>query len=98
MTYVGIRDLKAHLSEYIEKARHGESVVVTDRGKPVVRFQALIEDTETLPPGVRRMVEEGTTRYTGPIHRLPTPVEMLPGDDGKTSTDYVKWARGCDEG
>jgi prevent-host-death family protein len=35
---VGIRELKAHLSEYVERARGGTEVVVTDRGRPVARL------------------------------------------------------------
>ena len=35
---VGIRELKAHLSEYLGRAAAGEDVVVTDRGHPVVRL------------------------------------------------------------
>jgi prevent-host-death family protein len=34
MTDVGVRDLKQHLSEYLERAERGELVTVTDRGKP----------------------------------------------------------------
>lgn len=34
MTEVGIRELKAHLSEYLERAARGEIVRVTDRGRP----------------------------------------------------------------
>lgn len=34
----GIRDLKAHLSEYLERVRGGEEIVVTDRGRPVARI------------------------------------------------------------
>jgi prevent-host-death family protein len=40
---VGVRDLKAKLSEYITKAAAGESVVVTDRGTPVARLVAFDE-------------------------------------------------------
>ena len=31
---VGIRELKAHLSEYVERASGGEIVRITDRGRP----------------------------------------------------------------
>jgi prevent-host-death family protein len=31
---VGIRELKARLSEYVERAARGALVVVTDRGRP----------------------------------------------------------------
>lgn len=34
MVDVGIRELKAHLSEYLERAARGEVVRVTDRGRP----------------------------------------------------------------
>jgi prevent-host-death family protein len=31
---VGIRDLKQHLSEYLERVAQGEVIRVTDRGRP----------------------------------------------------------------
>ncbi len=34
MADVGIRELKQHLSEYLERASRGELVRVTDRGRP----------------------------------------------------------------
>jgi prevent-host-death family protein len=37
-TTVGIRDLKAHLSEYIQRVKSGQSIVVTEHGKPVGRI------------------------------------------------------------
>ena len=38
---VAISDLRAHLSEWLERARAGEEVVVTDRGIPVARLLGL---------------------------------------------------------
>ncbi|TGK81767.1 type II toxin-antitoxin system prevent-host-death family antitoxin [Leptospira noumeaensis] len=38
MIYVGVRDLKAKLSEYLDKARLGNEVIVTDHGKPIARL------------------------------------------------------------
>lgn len=34
MADVGVRALKEHLSEYLDRAAHGELVLVTERGKP----------------------------------------------------------------
>jgi prevent-host-death family protein len=31
---VGVRDLKQHLSSYLERAANGERITVTDRGQP----------------------------------------------------------------
>jgi prevent-host-death family protein len=35
---VGIRELRAHLSRYLERVYDGEDIVVTDRGVPVARI------------------------------------------------------------
>jgi len=37
MTEVGIRELRARLSRWIEQVRAGEELIVTDRGAPVAR-------------------------------------------------------------
>ena len=39
MKVVGIRELKARLSEYIRRIRAGEEVLVTDRGKVVAELR-----------------------------------------------------------
>lgn len=41
---VGVRELKAKLSEYVSRAAAGESVVVTDRGRPVARLTSIDSD------------------------------------------------------
>ena len=38
MENVGIRELKAKLSSYVERAKNGETITVTDRGTPVARL------------------------------------------------------------
>ncbi len=51
---VGVRELKAKLSEYVGKAAAGESVVVTDRGTPVARLVGFDENA-----ALERGIEEG---------------------------------------
>jgi prevent-host-death family protein len=41
MGSVGIKELKNRLSHYIRRAKQGEELVVTERGKPVALIQAL---------------------------------------------------------
>jgi len=48
---VGVRDLKAKLSEYLARAAAGESVIVTDRGRPVARLTSIDADA-TLNRGI----------------------------------------------
>jgi prevent-host-death family protein len=35
---VGIRELRNHLSDYLERVREGDEVVITDRGAAVARI------------------------------------------------------------
>lgn len=73
---VGVRELKQHLSEYLERAAQGEVIRVTDRGQP----KALLCPV----PGVGRLatgVAEGWIR--APEATDPTPV---PRFKGKRST------------
>jgi prevent-host-death family protein len=51
---VGIRELKAKLSSYIDRAAAGETVIVTDRARPVARLTAYSTDSM-----LDRGIEEG---------------------------------------
>jgi len=52
---VAISELRANLKSWVERARDGERVVVTDRGVPVARLVAV--DAEGL---IERLEREGT--------------------------------------
>jgi prevent-host-death family protein len=86
---VGIRELKAHLSSYIARARRGEQVVITERGVPIARIEPL--DIERLPAKMQALIRSGRVVDKGPLRYLPTPIKMSPGD--KTSTDFVREQR-----
>jgi prevent-host-death family protein len=63
MTAVGVRELKAHLSECLKRVSAGERLTVTDRGRPI----ATIEPVES-PPAldwVYAMVAEGKATWGG---------------------------------
>jgi prevent-host-death family protein len=47
-TSVGVRELKDHLSRYLERVRQGEEIVVTDRGNPVARLTSIDASTDRL--------------------------------------------------
>lgn len=50
----GIRELRDHLSKYLERVRDGEEVIVTDRGTAVARVVPIEE-----PRPYDRLVVEG---------------------------------------
>jgi prevent-host-death family protein len=41
MGAVGVRELKNRLTYYLQRARKGEEVIVTERGRPVAVLQSL---------------------------------------------------------
>jgi prevent-host-death family protein len=63
---VGVRELKQHLSEYLERAANGEVIRVTDRGQPKAILAPI--------PGLGRLesgVEEGWIRPGEDIEPVP---------------------------
>ncbi len=52
---VSVSDLRAHLSEWLDRARAGREVVITDRGVPVARLLGLAATATTL----QRLTAEG---------------------------------------
>jgi prevent-host-death family protein len=63
---VAVTELRAHLGHWIDAARDGIDVVITDRGTPVARIVAL-EST----PVIDRLSEQGVisrpTKSTRPV-------------------------------
>jgi antitoxin (DNA-binding transcriptional repressor) of toxin-antitoxin stability system len=43
-TTVNIGEAKTNFSSLIARALKGEEVIITNRGKPVIRFEAIIEN------------------------------------------------------
>jgi len=65
-TEVGVRELRDHLSAYLERVKDGETITVTEHGRPVAR---LVRD-EPLSPHLLRLVAEGKlTLATKPFPR-----------------------------
>jgi prevent-host-death family protein len=63
MAAVGIRDLKTHASDIVERAEAGEAFLVTRRGKPVAVVLPFTVDAEDLilahAPQFIKLREEG---------------------------------------
>jgi prevent-host-death family protein len=86
---VGSRELKLHLGKYLGRVRAGETIEITDRGKPVARLSPV--PRQELPPRLQQLVVAGQATYEpGPLV-LPTPVEMSRGV--ATAVDYVREQR-----
>lgn len=65
---VAISDLRAHLSDWLERAREGTEVIITDRGIPVARLLGM--DTTA---ALERLTAEGVIGRPG---RAARPVAL----------------------
>jgi prevent-host-death family protein len=81
MTKVGLKTLKNKLSEYVRRAAAGETVVVTDRGRPIAEISPprpvpdRYKDHPVLAHGIR---EGWITPAENPAEPLP-PGKPVPG-------------------
>ena len=75
-TVVGIRELRARLSEYIRQVKAGGTVVITDRGSPVGRIVPLRPSPETR---VQQLVEAGFATWSGRKRVPSAPVARTRG-------------------
>ena len=75
---VGIRQLRAHLSRYLDQVREGEEIVVTDRGTPIARIS---------PTNGRSRIDEliAAGVLTPPVNRGPRTVPKPMKVDGTVS-------------
>ena len=74
MTMVGIRELKAHLSEYLRRVKKGESLAITEHGKSIALLAPSANPTHSKLWG---LVAEGKLDWSGgkPIglkNRIPS--------------------------
>ncbi len=70
---VAVAELRAHLSEWLERAREGDEVVITDRGVPVARLLGLAA-TGTL----QRLAAEGVIGRAAAARRPPAAGRVRP--------------------
>jgi len=62
MRTAAVSELKAHISEYISKAKAGEEVLVTDRGRPVAKLIPLQRDETVVSPHLLLLEKSGLVR------------------------------------
>ena len=75
MKRIGIRELRQNASVWIREAQHGETIEITDRGRPVARLVPV-------PSGdvLERLIAEGRIRpAAGDLLDLGPPLPLQPG-------------------
>jgi prevent-host-death family protein len=59
---VGIREVKNGLSRYLKHVKNGESIIITERNKPIAKIVPLDDD---LLPEYDTLIKEGTISWSG---------------------------------
>jgi len=71
MQLVGVRELKNRLTHYLDAARNGDNVVVTDRGKPVAILHRLDDIEENAGAEERLAALAATGQISLPKRKGP---------------------------
>jgi prevent-host-death family protein len=58
----GIRELKARLSAYLRRVKAGETLVITERGKPIGR---IVPISQTMQDQLELLVQAGLVAWNG---------------------------------
>lgn len=74
---VGIRELKAQLSRYIQQVRAGETVIITDRGKPIGR---IVPNEPSTEERLKELEQSGLIAWSGRGLQPVRPVALTRGE------------------
>ena len=74
--HVGIRELKATLSECVREVRAGRSIVITEHGKPVAR---LVPEASSIRERVEALRGAGAAAWSGRALGAVEPVARAKG-------------------
>jgi prevent-host-death family protein len=80
MTSVGVRELRQRASELLRRVEQGESIEITDRGRPVAVLIPVPED-----PLERLCASGDLTDAEGTLAELPAPLALEPGAEPPSS-------------
>ncbi|MFF5076272.1 type II toxin-antitoxin system prevent-host-death family antitoxin [Actinoplanes sp. NPDC000266] len=74
MDSIGVRELNQNTSQVLARVSGGESIEITDRGRPVARLVPVSDEMSTLA----KLVSAG--RATAPVSTGPVPLPPQLGD------------------
>ncbi|BBZ12106.1 antitoxin VapB46 [Mycobacterium branderi] len=72
---MGVRELRQRASELLRRVEAGETIEITDRGRPVALLSPMPEGS----PYERMLASGEIEPATGSLDDLPEPIELEPG-------------------
>ena len=73
---IGVREFKAHLSEYLRRVKAGQTIVITEHGRPVGR---VVPATQSREERLQAMLQIGLIAWNGKKLKPMQPVARLRG-------------------
>ncbi len=89
---MSVRDLKAHLSEWLARAQAGEVVEVTSHRKPIAHITTVRQPNPASMGPLQEAIQAGTISWNGKKPVLPAPVQLR--GSGTPTSDMVIEDRG----
>lgn len=87
MIQVGVRDLKNRLSQYLKRAKAGQTIQVTERGHVVAVVTGIAARERTFTAQLESLVDSGVLRWKGGKPAGLSPAPRLQGK--KTLADLL---------
>jgi prevent-host-death family protein len=85
---VGSRELKTRLGTYLERVRNGETLILTDRGRPVAELKPITRSRDPIEARMDEMAALGLiTRAT---RKKLTPFKPIKGVKGSLSSAIIE--------
>lgn len=74
-----LTETKNQLSALVDRVRHGETILILDRGRPVARLESVLEAGEGAAEGrAERLERQGVIRRGRKTHPVRSVVEETP--------------------
>jgi prevent-host-death family protein len=80
---VGLRELKTHLSQYMRQVKSGDTILITEHGRPVGR---IVPAPKSLDDQIQAMLDGGLIEWNG---QHPPPVTHKPRVHGKKTVSEM---------
>jgi prevent-host-death family protein len=74
---IGIRELKARLSKYLRQVSQGQTIIITDHGRPVGRLSPV---DRPLDDRLKSLQDAGLVAWNGQILKSVTPAAVNRSD------------------
>jgi prevent-host-death family protein len=80
---VGIRELKAQLSAYLQQVKGGTTLIITEHGRPIGQLTPMPKRKEER---IQALIDAGLIQWNGKKPKVLDESEMIPLAPGATKT------------